>query len=70
MTWKRLTSTSIGNVDINLDHVAYIDRGAHGATIYFAVPGAVGKLVSLSVKESPDGIHAAPTPAGPNSADQ
>jgi hypothetical protein len=46
-SWKRLTSTSGGKVDVNLDALAYIDAVVHG---------------SLTVKESPDAVHAAPSP--------
>jgi hypothetical protein len=60
--WKRLTSTSGAKIDINLDAVAYLYPGQHGCTVYFAVTDASGKLVSLSVKETMDGIHAAASP--------
>jgi hypothetical protein len=71
--WKRLTSTSGAKLVINMDAIAYIDSGVHGATLYFMVPSTVSKLVSVSVKEKPDDILAAKpatsnpaVPANPN----
>jgi hypothetical protein len=62
--WKRFTSTSGAKIDVNLDAVAYLDPAPHGATVHFAVPGAGdSKPFNLSVRESPDGIHAAPAPS-------
>jgi hypothetical protein len=59
-TWKRLTRDSSGTpIDVNLEHVVQIEREAGWAysvlTFEFPAdfPGA-----SLSVKETPDEIHA------------
>jgi hypothetical protein len=62
-TWKRLTSTSGSKIDVNMDATAYISPGQHGSTVYFLVADAGGKLVSLSIKETMDGVHAAMSPS-------
>jgi hypothetical protein len=38
-------------------------RAESGSTVYFAVTDASGKLVSLSVKVTPDSVHAAMSPS-------
>ena len=60
--WKRLTSTTGAQIDVNLDVVAYLYPSKEHTTVYFAV-GDHNKLFSIGVKESLDGIHAAAAPS-------
>ena len=46
MNWKRLTSTSSAKLDVNMDALAYIDRGAHGGHDLF--PGTQRRRSTLS----------------------
>jgi hypothetical protein len=58
--WKRLTSTTGTQIDINLDAVPYLHPSTSKGftTVYFTV-GDHGKLFGIGVKESLDGIHGA-----------
>jgi hypothetical protein len=60
--WKRLTSTTGAQIDVNMDTVAYLHPAQQGATttIYFTAAGSDGKLSNISVKGSIDHVHAAP----------
>jgi hypothetical protein len=60
--WKRLTSTTGARIDVNMDAVAYLYPSAGLTTVQFMVADAHGKMLSISVKESPDRVHAAASP--------
>ena len=54
-TWKRLTGLGENEtVDINFDHVAYMQWAIGDTTIYFA-----SSSLDVRVKETPDQIHMA-----------
>jgi hypothetical protein len=54
-TWKRLTGLRDNEkVDVNFDHVAYMQWAVNETTIYFA-----SSSLDVRVKETPDEIHMA-----------
>jgi hypothetical protein len=58
--WKRLTSTDGGQIDVNMDAVAYLQEFKDHTAIHF-VGGlsAEGKATIVGVREKPDTIHLA-----------
>jgi hypothetical protein len=54
-TWKRLTGLGKNEtVDVNFDHVAYMQWAVNETVIYFA-----SSSFEVRVKETPDQIHMA-----------
>jgi hypothetical protein len=59
--WKRLTNNEDFKVDVNMDAVAYMMNVKDHAVLWFAGGRGDGKFLSLSLKETPDEVHKAPT---------
>jgi len=56
--WKRLTGTDGGQIDVNMDAVAYLHAFKdHTAVCFVGGRSAEGKVMVVSVKEKPDAIH-------------
>jgi hypothetical protein len=56
--WKRLTSTDGGQIDVNMDAVAYLQEFKDHTAIHF-VGGLSAEGKAIGVREKPDTIHLA-----------
>ena len=57
-TWKRLTASSGGQIDVNMDQVCFIVQHTSYATLCFS-GGRENKFLERRVKETADAIHKA-----------
>ncbi|HUL88532.1 MAG TPA: hypothetical protein VLU23_10165 [Pseudolabrys sp.] len=58
--WKRLTGTDGYPIDVNMDVVAYLHPFKdHTAVCFVGGRSGEGKVMLVSVKETPDMIHSA-----------
>ena len=58
--WKRLTATDGDQLDINMEAVAYLHAFKdHTSVCFIGGRGAEGRVMVVTVKETPDAIHSA-----------